>query len=302
MAAITVITIIDNCREGVAIVFETDLLRSFVAVAETLSFSEAARRLGVSQSTISQRIGRLERQTKRVLLVRDTHSVSVSDSGAVMLTHARRILAAVDEATGSFSAAEPAAHVRFGSADDLAMAQLPEILRAIRRTHPLMTVEVTVGQSAFLLRRLAAGALDLVYVRRESGMTEGALVRREQLVWGGHRTIHVEPDQPVPLVIYQTPSHSRSVALDALEAAGRRWRIMCTARDISGILAGVRAGLGVSVFPQSMMPTDLVAVDTGSALPHLGAAEFVLVDNPRASRAAIDPIRDVIRAWGPVPV
>lgn len=282
--------------------FETELLRSFVAVAETLSFSEAARRLGVSQSTISHRILRLERQTKRVLLVRDTHSVAVSDSGAVMLTHARRILAAVDEAAGSFSAAEPAAHVRFGSADDLATAQLPEILRALRRTHPHMTVEVTVGQSAFLLRRLAAGALDLVYVRREPGMTEGALVRREQLVWGGHRTLHVDPDQPVPLVIYQTPSHSRSVALDALEAANRRWRVTCTARDISGILAGVRAGLGVSVFPQSMMPTDLVALGAGTELPALSSVDFVLVDNPRAKRAAIEPIRDVIGAWGPVPL
>lgn len=279
-------------------VFDSEVLRSFVAVAETLSFSEAARRLGVSQSTISQRIGRLERQTGRVLLVRDTHSVAVSDGGSLMLTHARRILAAVDEASAAFSTAEPAVHVRFGSADDLAMTQLPGILRMLRRSHPLMTVEVTVGQSAFLLRRLAAGALDLVYVRRESGMPEGTLVRREQLVWAAHRSLYVEADHPVPLVIYQTPSQSRSVALDALEAANRRWRITCTARDVSGILAGVRAGLGVSVFPLSMMPADLAVVEPGASLPDLGTVEFVLLENPRSAPASVAPVRELIASAG----
>lgn len=278
--------------------FDSEVLRSFVAVAETLSFSEAARRLGVSQSTISQRIGRLERQTGRVLLLRDTHSVAVSDGGALMLTHARRILAAVDEAAGAFSAAETPVHVRFGSADDLALTQLPGILRMLRRSHPLTTVEVTVGQSAFLLKRLAAGALDLVYVRREPGMAEGTLVRREQLVWGSHRSIYVEADQPVPLVIYQTPSHSRSVALDALEAANRRWQITCTARDVSGILAGVRAGLGVSVFPQSMMPADLAVVDQAAGLPELGSVEFVVLANPRSAAATVAPFRELIATAG----
>ncbi|HET6196833.1 MAG TPA: LysR family transcriptional regulator, partial [Acetobacteraceae bacterium] len=65
------------------------LLQSFLAVAQTHNFSEAGRRLGLRQSTISQHIRRLEEEAGRRLFVRDTHSVVPTADGEAMEGFAR---------------------------------------------------------------------------------------------------------------------------------------------------------------------------------------------------------------------
>ncbi len=274
--------------------YEPDLLRCFVAVAENRSFSEAGRQLGISQPTVSQRVRRLEEQTGRALFARDTHSVGLTDGGEAMLAFARRVLAVLDEAHAYFSGPAERATVRFGTADDLALTHLPGILRDFRRKNPLVDVEITVGQSAALVRRLKAGALDLVYVRQEPGIAEGHVVRREQLIWSAHPSLRLDQSDVVPLVTYPRPSHSRAAAVAALESAGRRWKATCTVRDIAGVLAGVRAGLGVAVFPGGMMPPDLVRADATLGLPRLGTLDFALIDDPAAPRAPIEALSTAI--------
>ena len=65
------------------------LLRSFAAVAQTLSFTRAAERLDVRQSTVSQHVRKLEHRVGRVLLLRDTHTVALTPDGEAMLEFAR---------------------------------------------------------------------------------------------------------------------------------------------------------------------------------------------------------------------
>lgn len=274
--------------------YETELLRCFVAVAETKNFSAAGRQLDISQPTVSQRIRRLEAQTGRVLFSRDTRHVALTDSGDALLGFARRALGAIDEAHAHFAGPTERTRIRFGTADDLALTHLPEILRAFRRKNPHVDVEITVGQSAAIFRRLKAGNLDLVYVRREPGISEGRVVRREQLVWAAHPTLTFPLDEPVPLVTYPRPSPSRAAAVEALEGAARRWKPACTAREITGILAGVRAGLGVAVFPATLMPPDLVRVDGIFDLPSLGYLDFALLDDPAAARHPIEALSTAI--------
>ncbi len=274
--------------------YNPELLRCFVAVAETRSFSAAGRQLGVGQPTVSGRIRRLEQQVDRVLVARDTRSVALTDDGEAMLGFARRALAVLDEAHAFFAGPAERTRIRFGTADDLALTHLPGILRDFRRRNPRVDVEVTVGQSAALVRRLKAGGLDLVYVRREPGIEDGRVVRREQLIWGAHPSLRFDAEEPVPLVTYPRPSHSRQSAIDALEEAGRRWRTACTVRDITGVLAAVRAALGVAVFPATMMPGDLERVDGALRLPPLGVLEFALLDDPAASRPAVEALSAAI--------
>jgi DNA-binding transcriptional LysR family regulator len=104
----------------------------------------------------------------------------------------------------------------------------------------------------------------------------------------------IETDAPVPVVTYQAPSVSRQIAIDALEAAGRTWRITCNSREVSGLLAAVRAGLGVAVFPQSLIPEDLVKVTNRFALPVLGDVDFTLFANPAAPREPTDALISAI--------
>lgn len=276
--------------------FDPALLRTFVAVAETLSFTRAAERLELSQPTVSQQVRKLEAAAGRQLVARDTRAVSLTDNGDAMLGFARSILAAHDEAAAYFTGSAMRGRLRFGSADDLALTQLPQVLRDFRQLYPQINLELTVNQSGALARRLKAGQLDLVYIKQEPDQPDGRVVRRERLVWVAHKSLQLEPDQPVPLIVYQAPSLSRSAAIRALEDAGRTWRITCNVREINGVLTALRAGIGVAVFPQSLIPSDLVRVTGTFDLPILGDVDFALLDNPRAAREPVDALVSAIVA------
>jgi len=275
--------------------FDPILLRTFLAVAETRSFTGAGVQLGLSQPTVSQHIRKLEDAAGRTLVSRDTRDVRLTDNGDAMAGFARTILAAHNAASSYFSGSAMRGRLRFGAGDDLAITQLPRILRHFRQLYPQINLELTVTQTAPLYRRLQAGQLDLIFVKQMPGEEpEGVRVSRDAMVWVGHEKTILEPDQPVPVVAYQAPSVSRQIGLDALEAAGRTWRITCNSREVSGLLAAVRAGLGVAVFPQSLIPEDLVKVTNRFSLPELGEVDFTLLANPSAPKEPTDALISAI--------
>lgn len=274
--------------------FDPVMLKSFVALADTLSFTDAARTLALSQPTISQHIRKLEAAAGRILVMRDTRAVSLTDNGEAMLGFARAILAAEDQAVKYFTGSAMRGRLRFGSADDLALTQLPGILRDFRQLYPHINLELTVSQSGTLVRRLQAGQLDLIFVKQDAGAEGGRLVRRDRMVWLGHKSMTVESGSPVPLIAYQAPSLGREYAMRALEAVGRTWRITCNVKEVNGALAAVRAGIGIAVFPQSLIPVDLAQVPASFELPELGDIDFVLLDNPMAAREPVDALSTAI--------
>lgn len=276
--------------------FDPVLLRTFVAVADTASFTRAAELLGISQPTVSQQVRRLEAAAGRILVARDTRAVRLTDNGDAMLGFARTILAAHDEAAAYFVGSAMRGRLRFGAADDLALTHLPQVLRDFRQLYPQINLELTVGQSGQLSRRLAAGQLDLVYVKQDPGHQEGRVVRRERLVWVAHRSLRLDPEAPVPLIVYQAPSFSRDTAIRTLEEAGRTWRITCNVREVNGALAALRAGIGIGVFPRVLIPEDLVEVTGAFDLPRMGEVDFTLLSNPRSAREPAEALANAIHA------
>ncbi len=286
-------------RFSEAPVYDPALLRTFLVVAETHSFTAAALRLGISQPTVSQHVSKLEKAAGRTLVARDTREVSLTDNGDAMAGFARTILAAHASAESYFSGSAMRGRLRFGAADDLAITQLPRILRHFRQLYPQINLELTVNQSVPLRRRLASGQLDLIFVKQNTGEYEdGTRVAGDPMVWMAQERLQLDADQPVPLITYQAPSLSRQMAIDALEAAGRTWRITCNTRDVNGILAAVRAGIGVAVFPYSLIPADLVKVSVRFSLPDLGDVDYVLVANPGAAREPVEALTSAILSRG----
>ncbi|MFI5765479.1 MULTISPECIES: LysR substrate-binding domain-containing protein [unclassified Streptomyces] len=259
-------------------------LRTFLTVAQTLSFTQAAARLGVRQSTVSQHVRRLEEATGRPLFLRDTHSVELTEDGEALLGFARSILEAHERAAAFFSGTRIRGRLRFGASEDFVLTRLPEILEAFRHEHPEVELELSVELSGTLHERLDAGRLDLVLAkRRGDGDERGRLVWRDRMVWIGAEGLRVDPDRPVPLIVFPPPGITRARALDVLQADGRPWRIACTSGSLSGLIAAARAGLGVMAHTRGLIPPGLVRV---SGLPDLGPVEFALVRGPRGSAAA----------------
>ena len=280
-------------------VFDPILLKTLLVVAETHSFTRAAQRLGLSQPTVSQQMSKLEKAAGRSLIVRDTREVRLTDNGDAMAGFARTILAAHAAAESYFSGSAMKGRLRFGAADDLAITQLPRILRHFRQLYPQINLELTVNQSGPLRRRLEAGHLDLIFIKQSAGdETESTRVARDSMVWVGQEKMTIEEGAPVPLIAYQGPSLSRQMAIEALESAGRTWRITCNTRDVNGVLAAVRAGMGVAVFPQALIPADLVKVSNRFTLPELGDVDYVLMANPSAAQDSVEALKSAIVSRG----
>ncbi len=251
------------------------LLRSFDAVAQTHSFTEAAQRLRLAQSTISGHVARLERSCGRRLFVRDTHSVALTPDGEAMAGFARSVLEADDRARRHFSASNLRGRLRFGVSEDLVLRGLPDVLRRFVKSHPAVDLELTVGLSGSMHEQLQMGALDLIFVKRTGPGQQGETVWREQLAWIGRPDARFDPALPVPLILLAPPSITRARALEVLEKAGRAWRVVCTSFSQSGSYAAALAGLGVAPHAVSLIPPGLVQVDMG--LPTLGEIDFVVL-------------------------
>src|SRR5918999_6047049 len=184
-------------------------LQTFLAVAQTRSFTQAAARLGIRQPTVSQHVRKLEGGAGRVLGPRNPHSVPITADGEAMIGFARSILAAHEQAANYFSGERPHGRLRIGMSDDLALTRLPQILRDFRRDHPLVDLDLSIDQSGSLHRRLENDRLDLFVGKRPRGEPRGQLVKRDRMVWVGNATTRLEFSRPLPLVVYPTPSLSR---------------------------------------------------------------------------------------------
>ncbi|WP_328906855.1 LysR substrate-binding domain-containing protein [Streptomyces sp. NBC_00234] len=275
-------------------------LRTFLAVAQTLSFTQAARRLGVRQSTVSQHVRRLEDATGRQLFARDTHSVDLTEDGEAMLGFARSILQAHERAAAFFTGTRLRGRLRFGASEDFVLTRLPEILESFRRDHPEVELELTVELSGTLHQQLEAGRLDLVLAKRRTGDTHGELVWRDALTWIGAPQLRIDPERPVPLIVFPPPGITRARALEVLEEHGRSWRVSCTSTSLSGLIAAARAGLGVMAHTRGLIPPGLAPVPARAGLPELGDVDFVLLHGRQRGGAqeAADALATAILAGG----
>lgn len=253
------------------------MLQSFVAVAETKSFTLAAKKLDVSQSTISSQIQRLEESLGRHLFARNTHFVVPTPDGDALLGFARDVLEATARLDQFLSGSELRGRVRLGACEDFALFGLAAVLADFARRHNSVDVELTIGLSQVLYSRFDAGELDVIFTKRRPGDGRGVVAWREQLVWIGRPGFEVDDMAPLPLVMLPPPSLTRMQTLGALEKAGRSWRIACTSASLIGLRAAAMAGLGVAAHSTRLISPGLVALPFSGALPEIGEIEYVAI-------------------------
>lgn len=149
-------------------------LRYFVEVAETLSFTKAAARLGVSQPPLSQQIRRLETEIGGKLLTRTSRQVRLTDLGEALLTRARRILAQVEDTQRELGerVGLRRGRIRVGASGALASHLLPELLSDYQRSCPGVEVHVLERRTRALLEAIEECRLDVALIRWPHPRTE----------------------------------------------------------------------------------------------------------------------------------
>jgi len=283
---------------------DTSLLRTFVILAETRSFTRTAEKIGRSQSAASMQIAKLEGMLDTRLFERDKRNVMLSADGEKLLGYARQIVGLSDSLIGRFREPEIEGEVRFGSPEDFATFFLPDILASFAHSHPRLALNVNCDLTLKLIEDFEKNKYDLIIIKQEPGhLYKGAQpLWRERLVWVG--ASHEEKTKsfkeiakgkdPLPLVLSPQPCVYRARAVQALDKAGIAWKTAYTSPSVAGVLAAVKAGLGYAVLPRKMIPKDLAALEPEMHWPKLKDSEICMLAQ-ESGNPVIDALSEYIR-------
>ena len=165
---------------------DLNVLAAFAVVAEERSFTRAARRLVVSPSALSHAIRGLEERLGVRLLARTTRSVAPTEAGDALLARLQPALGDVREALDQLAGLRdrPAGRVRLVTSPVAAALVLAPKLGTFARTHPEVTVDVSVRNDR----------VDIVAERFDAGLQLGEFVERDMIA------VRVSPDQRAAIV------------------------------------------------------------------------------------------------------
>lgn len=256
---------------------DLDQLKTFVAIAESGSFTRAADLVHKTQSAVSMQMRRLEERVGKPLFARDGRASKLTEDGERLLAYARRMMRLNDETLAAFEEAELTGRVRLGTPDDYADRFLPEILARFARSNPRAEVTVVCAPTPLLIQSMNAGELDVAIIThvREKGPAE--VIRREPLLWVGSQRHAAHELEPLPLALGRPTCDWRRAAIEGLERSGRRHRLLYVSWNSTAVGAAVLAGLAVSVLPESAFRQGMRVLGEAEGFPRLPPVDIGLL-------------------------
>ena len=270
------------------------LLESFVAVAKSGSYSQAARQLGVSRALMSKRIMALEARLGARLLNRNTHQLSLTDAGTTYLTSCQSALAELESAEASLIERRkvPRGSLRVLAPHTFGRTQVwPAAIRFMRR-YPEIDLYIGIRDLGRQTVDLVAGGFDLALRTRE--LADSSLVMRKivPLDWfvvaaPAYLAAHGRPSAPEDLLQH------RCLIVNAqpgqrweLEGGGRPGLVKIPAISVSNAAVVTRdatlACLGLALLPDYYIAADLEAGRLERVLPeYRGKRRWLMAIYPR---------------------
>ncbi len=280
-------------------------LKYFVSIVDCGSMSAAARDLGVAQPSLSHHISELERLVGFELLERLARGVRPTERGAILLRHARHIVAEVDEAERAMRALRKMSVtrriVRMALIASWATSFTPAIVREVHRRMPDTTLQILEARHEEAVRMVEADAVDLAVTLSPGQDPVGELVVREELCLLS--SAPVPPSVRVADLAEQQlllPSRSNPLRATIEEAALREGVALPVAMEIDGqdtVKRAVQAGMGVSILSlnsvtvEREMGTLFVARITD---PGIYRSTYLRA-SPSVEREIFEIFRDILR-------
>ncbi|PWT87164.1 MAG: LysR family transcriptional regulator [Proteobacteria bacterium] len=269
---------------------DIEQLRTFVAIVETGSFTQAAEVVHKTQSAVSMQIKKLEERLEHPIFARDGRGSRLTEHGERLLDYARRIVKLNVEALAAFSDAELSGRVRLGVPDDYADRYLPEIMARFSRVYPGAELTVVCAPSVDLIVQIDAGDIDLAIITSCEGHRAAEIFRRERLWWVTSSRHSVHREERLPLALGRATCMWRRSAIERLGAIGRPHRILYTSANSGAVAAAVLAGLAVSVFPESGIRPGMRLLTAADGFPELPSCDIGLLRNTHESSALADAL------------
>lgn len=271
---------------------DTVTLECFIAASDTESFTKAAHKVGRTQSAVSQQVLKLEDILKKQLFTRGK-TLSLTDEGEIFLSYARRIFALHKEVLDRFKEPDLQGRVRFGLPENFANLYLSDVIADFSRIHPLVLLEAECDLTVNLFTKFKQKKLDLALLKMScpEDFPNGVDVWSEPLKWVGDKSC-LEKGKPIPLILSPSPCVYRSAALKSLEEVGLSWRVVFTSTSHSVISSAVKAGMGITAMPLSMLSKEIQSIDI-SSLPPLAPTHVSLLKHQK-NNSAINSLENFV--------
>jgi DNA-binding transcriptional LysR family regulator len=251
-----------------------DSLRTLVITQDLGGFGRASERLLRTPSAISLQMKRLQEEIGVPLFRKQGRKTLLTEQGEIALRYARRVLELNDEMIDTLRGSSLSGVVRIGFGQDFLATVLPMVIARFDALYPLVKLEVTVDVGQVLLQKVDSGDLDVVLTLGGAQKKTAHLLSELPLHWIASPSFRDRVRQPLPLALFSPPCGCQTPGLEALERAGRPWRVAMTSPSLTGLWAAVSAGLGLTTRAELGLPEDVRTIDLG--LPPLGNIPITL--------------------------
>lgn len=273
------------------------LIRYFMAVAETGSFTRGAERANVTQPTLSAGIKRLEESLDALLFERG-RSAQLTPAGARFLPRARLLLQEWTAARRELRQDNRPAklRLRLGYMVGLPPKRLAALLGSFAAAHPDIALETLEAPAATLTKRLDLGRIDVAILPLETEDRALPLFRQRYLlaVPQNHPLAHrasarISDLQDQPFAI-RPQAEIMPAAERLFDGMNVRPRIIARAECDTGLLALVEAGIGMAILPHWMESPDIATL----ALPELREVHRIGLLWRETENPALDQLREFV--------
>jgi len=279
--------------------FDLDQLRTLVAVLDAGSLTAAAPKVFLSQSSVSEQMRKLEDRAGQPLLVRGKTGVAATPAGERLLAHARAILALSDEAYRDLRGVALQGELRLFITDYFRPGDVARMLRRLNEQYPQVRLHVTIMKSGAIEAAYERGEIDVGISMsiQERGAprarAQGALLRREPLLWMAAEGASVPQHDALPLLVLPETCALRQYVQRLLSRRGVPYTVSHVASGVAGLQLAISAGLGVACLNESALAPGIARLHA-PGLPALPMVEFRLLPARPGESEFIALARDAI--------
>ena len=278
---------------------DSELLRTFLAIADTGSFTKGADRIFRSQSAASLQIKQLECVLGQAVFERHARGIVLTALGEKLLPIAQRVVNILDVTVGELKADALKGSIRIGIPDEYGETVLPAVIASFAREHPQVELVVRCSFSANFPEALARNEMDLAVYAAESPTAGAVLLQKEKTLWVSSQNHLVHEQDPLPVALFDRQCWWRDCALAALETSRKRYRVVYTSESVMGVKAAIAAGVAVGVIGESSISAGLKILTPAEGLLSLPESALVLDyhegESTSVTKAMIEAIMQAFR-------
>jgi DNA-binding transcriptional LysR family regulator len=279
------------------ILFDLNMLQTFILVAQHLNFTVVAEKRNTVQSAVSAQIRKLEEALGQPMLSRGRgQAMHLTPEGEAFLVYARRILALSEEAVETVRTTHSREILRLGTTTTLATSLVSDVLGSFAAQRPDVQIQIQCDRSDSLLQRLEEGEIDVAFMMDQGRHSLRSFVHSMDLEWVCSPQFELPDTELIPLAFQTDGRDLRQYALKALDNAGLRGHISHLSPHPIGVRSLVQAGLALTVMPCLAVVPPLVPADKAFKLPKLSPVALAAYHAPREGASSADLLLSLLQA------